>query len=360
MSAKRYSFWKVMGVVAGLHIVLELIAIGVLSTMQLPSQSYSMEKFLGVKSLISQAVGVVFASVFFYYTLNYYYSLVVKKSATHKYILYTAGALSVYTTYNIVALKYLSVNGKELKLSSPLLFTLLASVVNAIFATGLSLLLAYLQNLRDEQKQRKILEQQKMELEVEKLQANYNFLKAQINPHFLHNTLNFFYAKSLPYSQELSDGILTLSEIMRYALSQDNVMYGRVPLADEIEHLRNVIKINQLRFSNKLNVHFEVNGVINNVMIIPFILITIVENAFKHGDLKNSESPINILLFVDDQNGIYFYCHNKKKTGPKELSTGIGLDNTKKRLDMIYGDQYTLNIKDEMDSYIVELNIRTL
>jgi LytS/YehU family sensor histidine kinase len=95
-------------------------------------------------------------------------------------------------------------------------------------------------------------------------------------------------------------------------------------------------------------------------MIIPFILITIVENAFKHGDLKNSESPINILLFVDDQNGIYFYCHNKKKTGPKELSTGIGLDNTKKRLDMIYGDQYTLNIKDEMDSYIVELNIRTL
>ena len=152
-------------------------------------------------------------------------------------------------------------------------------VMASIFILGFSLLLAYLTYLRDERKHRKVLEEQKMQLEVEKSQANLNFLKAQINPHFLHNTLNFLYAKSLPYSTELSEGILTLSDIMRYALGPA-ASDGKVALKDEIEHVRNVIKINQLRFSNNLNVHFDVTGVVNGATIIPFILITIVENAF--------------------------------------------------------------------------------
>jgi len=198
-----------------------------------------------------------------------------------------------------------------------------------------------------------------MQLEVEKSQANLNFLKAQINPHFLHNTLNFLYAKSLPYSPELSEGILTLSDIMRYALSEGNARDGKAPLKDEIEHVRNVIKINQLRFSNSLNVQFEVNGVLNGSMIIPFVLITLVENAFKHGDLKNAESPIHIKLAVDN-NQLYFYCRNKKKTGPKEISTGVGLDNIKKRLELAYGKGFSLNVKDESVFYTTELTINNL
>jgi len=213
--------------------------------------------------------------------------------------------------------------------------------------------------LRDEKKQRKVLEEQKMQLEVEKSQANFNFLKAQINPHFLHNTLNFLYAKSLPYSPELSEGILTLSDIMRYALSEGNAIDGKAPLKDEIEHVRNVIKINQLRFSNNLNVQFDVEGVINGATIIPFVLITLIENAFKHGDLKNTNYPIVARVAVEGHR-IYFYCRNKKKTGPKELSTGIGLDNIKKRLDLAYGEKYQLNVKDEADFYTTELIISNL
>jgi LytS/YehU family sensor histidine kinase len=203
------------------------------------------------------------------------------------------------------------------------------------------------------------LEAQKLQLEIEKTQANFNFLKAQINPHFLHNTLNFLYAKSLPYSSELSEGILTLSDIMRYALSQGNEKDGKAPLVDEIEHMRNVIKISQLRFSNKLKVNFEVNGVLNGAMIIPFVLITLVENAFKHGDLKNPDSPIDIKLNVEG-NKLYFYCRNKKKTGPKELSTGIGLDNIRNRLDLAYGSHYKFVVKDEAEFYTTELTIDQL
>jgi LytS/YehU family sensor histidine kinase len=247
-------------------------------------------------------------------------------------------------------------HGKEEMLTTGLLVFSFAFA--SLLYTGISLLVAYLTILQDEKKQRKILLAQKMKLEVEKSQANFNFLKAQINPHFLHNTLNFLYAKSLPYSSELSEGILTLSEIMRYALSEGNTKDGKTLLKDEIEHVRNVIKINQLRFSNNLNVQFEVNGVINGATIIPFVLITIVENAFKHGDLKSPEHPIEIRLNVDT-NQICFYCRNKKKTGPKELSTGLGLDNIKKRLDLAYGRNYTLNVKDEHEFYTTELIIHT-
>ena len=198
-----------------------------------------------------------------------------------------------------------------------------------------------------------------MQLEIEKSQANFNFLKAQINPHFLHNTLNFLYAKSLPYSNELSEGILTLSDIMRYALSEGNAKDGKALLKDEIEHVNNVIKINQLRFNHNLNVSFEVIGILNGATIIPFVLITLVENAFKHGDLKNLNNPIEIKLKVDDHQ-IYFFCRNKKKTGPKDISTGIGLDNIKKRLDLAYGKEYELNIKNESELYTTELFINRI
>ncbi|MFL5742369.1 MAG: sensor histidine kinase, partial [Flavisolibacter sp.] len=263
-------------------------------------------------------------------------------------------ALSIY-----FFLSYNFLSEEKLKGQLTVGLVLFSFSLTTLFQVCVSLLVAYLTYLRDERKQRKVLEEQKMQLEVEKSQANLNFLKAQINPHFLHNTLNFLYAKSLPYSPELSEGILTLSDIMRYALSEGNARDGKAPLKDEIEHVRNVIKINQLRFSNNLNVHFEVNGVVNGEVIIPFVLITLVENAFKHGDLKSSEFPIDIRLGIDNHI-LLFYCRNRKKIGPKEISTGVGLDNIRKRLELAYGNNYKLNIKDENEFYTTELTISKL
>jgi LytS/YehU family sensor histidine kinase len=94
-------------------------------------------------------------------------------------------------------------------------------------------------------------------------------------------------------------------------------------------------------------------------MIIPFVLITLVENAFKHGDLQKQEYPINIKLDIN-RNKLYFYCSNKKKSGPKELSTGIGLENIRKRLDLAYGDTYKFIVKDEAEFYTTELTIDQL
>ena len=146
---------------------------------------------------------------------------------------------------------------------------------------------------------------------------------------------------------------------MRYALGEAYTEDGKVLLRDEIEHLRNFIKMNQFRFRNNLNVELEVRGEMNGAVIIPFVLITLVENIFKHGDLSDPEHPIRIMIEMKD-GGLHYYSRNKKKQGPKELSTGIGVDNIQKRLQHAYGDGFTLNIQDETDCYTTELIIDRL
>jgi LytS/YehU family sensor histidine kinase len=289
--------------------------------------------------------------------LNYYHRYFVERKTFLYFLRFSLIAAIGYASFIIAKHKWIAIDPGENRMAQGMVY--FTTAVYTLCYVGCGLLIAYLTYLRDERKQRQILEEQKMQLEVEKSSANLNFLKAQINPHFLHNTLNFLYAKSLPYSPELSEGILTLSDIMRYALSEGNARDGKAPLKDEIEHVWNVIKINQLRFSNKLNVDFVVTGLVDGVTIIPFVLITIVENAFKHGDLKTEAHPIEMKLEVT-RNTLRFRCRNKKKTGPKELSTGVGLDNIRKRLDLAYGSNYHFDVKDEQDFYTTQLTIDKL
>ncbi|RFM35125.1 hypothetical protein DXN04_06935 [Chitinophaga silvisoli] len=206
------------------------------------------------------------------------------------------------------------------------------------------------------EKRLRAMELEKARIEADRLKSEYAFLRAQINPHFLHNTLNLFYAKSLPVSEELSEGILTLCEIMRYSMHTGEQDVDTVLLSREIEHVQNVIKINQLRFSNRLQVVFDISGDINEIRIIPLVIITLVENAFKHGELNNDQHPLVMQLKVSEEDGtIYFSTHNRKKTGPKELSNGIGMDNIRRRLEATYKNNYSLTTTEEADNYTASL-----
>lgn len=353
---KRFTFWKVFWVMLGIYVLFLVVAILVVYTFPNAKQPPDWRMFLDLISSISMVVGLFFHTLFFYVALNHFYYLIAERKSLFFFLLSSLVLTGV--TYGYVMLEgAIRPDMKEGYWSGGI--AVVFFFICFLLSAAPSLLIAFIANLGDEKKERKVLEAQKMQLEVEKTHANLNFLKAQINPHFLHNTLNFLYAKSLPYSPELSEGILTLSDIMRYALSDGNGKNGKAALQDEIEHLRNVIRIHQLRYNNNLQVNFEVNGIVNGVSIIPFVLITIAENAFKHGDLKSKEYPIDIRLTIDNK-GLYFYCRNKKKTGPKELSTGIGLDNIKKRLDFAYKDQYKLDIKDEHELYTTQLTIHSL
>lgn len=355
-SHKRFAFVKVFW--TGVITYGILIALVIASLYLFPNKDRDREfKLLFTPYYFIKVVAnTVFFTSFYYYALNFFYQLISERKS---FFYYLGSALALTTVFFI----YVSVSdrmrpGTIKGVWSPgalIVFFAMCFFLSAVPA----LLIAFITFSIDEKKQRKQLEAQTLQLEIEKAHANLNFLKAQINPHFLHNTLNFLYAKSLPHSAELSEGILTLSDIMRYALSDPNLQDGKAALQDEIEHLRNVIRINQLRFNNNLQVQFEVNGTVNGIRIIPFVLITIVENAFKHGDLKTADYPIKVILSVTT-NSLEFYCSNKKKLGPKEISTGIGLDNIRKRLDLAYGDKYVLAIKDEPGQYTTLLTIHVL
>jgi sensor histidine kinase YesM len=362
---KRYKFGRVFWVILSIYVF--FTALGIITISMLPSatKAVQVEKIWSLRSIISQVVSLSFSTLFYYFMLNGIYRLYAERKSVSFFLKPLAFAVIALVAYNLFSYLFLneknfvSVNNSEKREEVPVVFLFISYIISTAFYLGIALLVPYLTYLRDERMQRKVLEEQKMQLEVEKSQANFNFLKAQINPHFLHNTLNFLYAKSLPYSPELSEGILTLSDIMRYALSEGNARNGKALLKEEIEHLRNVIKINQLRFSNNLRVQLDVEGVINGAEIIPFVLITLVENAFKHGDLKSTEHPIVIRIVIVGKK-LYFYCRNKKKTGPKELSTGIGLDNIKKRLELAYGTHYAFKVRDEAEFYTTELTIDPL
>ncbi|HEY4288981.1 MAG TPA: histidine kinase [Puia sp.] len=207
--------------------------------------------------------------------------------------------------------------------------------------------------------QLRVAERRRLEVEKAKVQSDYAFLKAQVSPHFLHNTLNFLYARVLPYSRQLSESVLLLSKIMRYALNEDEPAGGKTLLTRELEHIRNIITINQLRFSDRLQIQLQVTGEIEGVRVIPFILITLVENAFKHGELHDSENPIKISLEVDKAaKKLYLETNNKKTGTPAELSTGIGLNNLKKRLEWVYGKAYIFTVKEDEIYYTAYLELQ--
>ncbi|MCW3087670.1 MAG: hypothetical protein JWQ78_1056 [Sediminibacterium sp.] len=355
MKTNRYTLKKVAALTAVFYVLLLVLQFS--AVMLMPEKEKELKKLHSLKTLYTGVLVYAFMVFFFYVFVNRFYHIVTgRKPFLRHYLPMILLAVLVYSTYQGIAIYFTpeSVNRPEFTVGL-LIFSV---AVTSLVMTCLALLIAYLTSLRDEQKQRKILEKQKMELEVQNSQANFNFLKAQINPHFLHNTLNFFYAKALPLSAELSEGILCLSDIMRYALNEGG-KDEKALLDDEIAHLENLVKINQFRFSNKLNLQIEITGNTSGAMIVPFVLITLVENAFKHGDLKNSQHPIIIRVAVNDKR-LDFYCRNKKNPGSKEISTGIGLQNIKKRLDIMYGANYRYHVTDEPEFYTVELTIDPL
>lgn len=200
-------------------------------------------------------------------------------------------------------------------------------------------------------------EKAQKELEKQKMDAELSAIKYQINPHFLFNSLSFIYSKTVPLSEEVSNAVLLLSDIMRYALGKEEDAEGKVALTKEITHMKNVIGINQMRFNNKLSIQYSEELHNPAARIAPLILITLVENAFKHGDLLDPANPLVVRTEASHQR-IRFYIGNKKKKGPKELSTGIGLNNVRQRLQLTYPDRHSFTIHETEHFYTAELIIQ--
>ncbi|TAF46722.1 MAG: histidine kinase [Sphingobacteriales bacterium] len=197
-------------------------------------------------------------------------------------------------------------------------------------------------------------EKEKRDLENHSLVAELAFLKSQINPHFLFNSLNNIY--SLAYQQSASTpyAILKLSDILRYMLYESND--SKVALLTEIEYLKSFIELQKLRFKTNLSVHLNIEGNISKQQIMPLVLISFVENAFKHGVATEVDYPINILISVHE-NKLLFTISNKKSNHIKDVTGGIGMANVVRRLDLTYPNQYKLNVNSSTMNYYCELFI---
>ena len=224
------------------------------------------------------------------------------------------------------------------------------------FSTAYWFALSTLQNrrkidvLQNEQLKDKI---NKNMLESAIIGTENSYLKSQINPHFLFNTLNFIYNSVAKFDTVIADSVMSLSEIMRYALSNTDEN-GEVLLAAEIEHIENFIKLNQARFSQKLCIDFMVSGEIADRRTIPLIFITLVENVFKYGNLNDASSPAAIVLTVTDT-GITFLTENLKRERKNIISNGIGLQNLKRRLSLHYRFELEINEDERLYQSVLKI-----
>lgn len=195
---------------------------------------------------------------------------------------------------------------------------------------------------------------QLMILEKENLQQQLEYLRYQINPHFFMNTLNNIHALVDIDPEKAKDTIVELSKMMRFVLYEGDKK--GVSISREFDFIRHYITLMQLRYTEKVDMKVSLPTAVPDKEVPPLMLITFIENAFKHGISYQQDSFVHITAEVRD-NRLHFECSNSKCERPNQEKGGVGLANVKKRLNLIYGENYLLNIKDEATTYHITLEI---
>ena len=204
------------------------------------------------------------------------------------------------------------------------------------------------------------------ELQKHNFETELDFLRSQVQPHFFFNTLNNLYSLTLDKSDLAPDTVIKLSELMSYVIYDGK--HKKVHLSKEVGYIQNYLDLERLRFGDKLKTTFTVKGQVNHQKIAPLLMLPFLENSFKHGAGDGiDEIKIDIGLEINAQD-VRFTVENQKFDQFRQASpgpyhhighNGVGIENIKRRLNLIYGDQYQLNIKDESDHYTVTLKIPT-
>ena len=198
-------------------------------------------------------------------------------------------------------------------------------------------------------------EKELKELEKERLSSELLFLKTQINPHFLFNILNSIYSLSLQKSDVLPGVVLKLSELLRYMTYDSEEKY--VAIEKELEYIHNYIELQKLRLSQYENISYSVEKVEKSVQIAPLILIAFIENAFKHGILGANKTNINIHISITDTHIALDVTNAYLTSHQKDAAHGIGIQNVKRRLEIMYPNKHSLKISSTDTNYSVSLKI---
>jgi two-component system LytT family sensor kinase len=201
------------------------------------------------------------------------------------------------------------------------------------------------------------IEQKKDEIEHEKINTELSFLKSQVNPHFFFNTLNNIYSLAVIGSEQTAPAIMKLSSIMRYILSETQT--NLVPLQNEIDFITNFIDLQSVRLTDKVKVNFKAEGDIEPIQIAPLLFIPFIENAFKYGISTKEKTVIEIYLLAAN-NKLSFTVSNTIVKAIRGETTGIGINNVKRRLELLYPNKHELRVEEQNNQFIVHLDIELL
>lgn len=312
---------------------------------------FSLYRFTDINFYIQLLIFFPLEMVLVYFN---FYVLIPRLLFARKYLLY---GLSLTTGIVVVAMVNIGFHFLYSKVGFPTfamganfhILTIMGRVMEVFyligFTTGVKLVRTWMLHLGW------IQEKEKQYLETE-----LNFLKSQIQPHFFFNTLNNLYSLTLKKSDLAPDVVLKLSDLMSYMLYESGA--GRVALDKEIAYLQNYIDVEKLRFGHRMDVHFETEGNTENVFIPPMVLILFIENSFKHG-VKNNVDHITISISVKVEAGCLFFrvANPVSVPGDKSVHEGIGLKNVRRRLDLLFGKNYSLDTEEKDKQYMVSLKM---
>ncbi|HWA36204.1 MAG TPA: histidine kinase, partial [Cyclobacteriaceae bacterium] len=198
-------------------------------------------------------------------------------------------------------------------------------------------------------------------LEKEKLKAELELLKNQLHPHFLFNTLNNLYSLIIQKSNHAPEVVLKLADLLRFMLTESSK--NKIALTQEIDILKSYMALEQLRFGERLDLTVNMNGDPGNKMIAPLLLLPFAENAFKHGANASLDQPwVSMDIEVKNNNLKFKMINGKAPNGTglsssKSFPSGIGLQNVRRRLDVLYPGKYVLRTLEQDESFIVNLNV---
>ena len=282
------------------------------------------------------------AKKYWHFSLYSFYTLI---SSSYLIVLIIYGCLIFLLSFNVSVMPPMSKN---------FIFVLILVYLVVGIVSFISLLNQNFKTIsRNKELQNKILN---THLQLKEQELHY--LKMQIHPHFLFNTLNTIYGFALKQSKHTPDIILKLSNLLDYILYQVNK--PMVSLKEEVLHIKEYIDVEKIRFQDTLNVSFVANEINEEIQIAPMVLIPFIENAFKHGNLHDGFLRVDVEVSVTENRLEFSIRNSVLNQEEKNEKSGIGLANIKKRLDLHYSNNYSLEKENKDNWYAVKLSILNL
>ncbi|MDA9554793.1 histidine kinase [Pelobium sp.] len=302
--------------------------------------TYKFSEYSLYRFLISNAL----LCLLFYVNAFYLYPVIFKKRGIVIYLILLIGFVAAIWFFS----QYVDLNvfPSKRKWGRPIF----PNLISYIFIIGIS---CSYRIITDHLKLQKV----NKEKETENLKTELSFLRSQVSPHFMFNVLNNLVALARKKSDKMEPALMQLSSLLRYMLYEGN--QDKISLQQEVKYLEDYIDLQKLRFGDDINISFNVEGNTNNFKLEPMILIPFVENAFKHGMGTLVSPQIKITLSVKN-NQLHFEVENDiaPQGESKDNSSGIGLNNIKRRLALLYGNLYSLEVKEANQKYKVNLNLQ--